>query len=171
MTRKIRFGATALLAAALSLGATAALADKKPMPLGHHFLAEQGLLKHNQAASSPTGASKQIRMHQQSDLEVWGQQIHRRGWDGSKNFPVEQPKRALDVHKVPAASAFRGFTATERRAVQERLRAYGFYAGGIDGKWGPLTWAAVQRYAHEAGVFGELRDRRGAYGVFQGIMH
>ncbi|MEP3667313.1 MAG: peptidoglycan-binding domain-containing protein [Roseibium sp.] len=100
---------------------------------------------------------------------AWGAQIHRRGWDTENNFPIEHPKKELNVHRVPAAAAFAGMNFGQRIAIQKRLRAYGLYHDRIDGKWGPNTWFAVRAYAKEAGVYNKLQTRRGAYFVFRGI--
>jgi len=38
------------------------------------------------------------------------------------------------------------------RAVQERLRSLGFYAGGVDGVWGQSTQSAVQKFQQNRGL-------------------
>lgn len=43
-------------------------------------------------------------------------------------------------------------TIGERRRVQEALRRLGYYAGEIDGLFGPETRAAIRRFQHEIGV-------------------
>ncbi len=43
-------------------------------------------------------------------------------------------------------------TVGERRRVQEALARLGYYAGEIDGLFGPETRAAIRRFQHEIGV-------------------
>jgi uncharacterized caspase-like protein len=43
-------------------------------------------------------------------------------------------------------------TTGERRRVQEALTRVGYYAGGIDGIFGPETRAAIRRFQYEIGV-------------------
>jgi len=47
---------------------------------------------------------------------------------------------------------YRALTLPERIELQERLTARGFDAGGVDGKIGPLTIAAVRQFQRAAGL-------------------
>ena len=140
---------SAVLAAVLALSATAAVAEKTIVD----GVIVQDVIAHDSARA----------------MAVWGDQINNRGWDTGKNFPVKHPQRNLDVNKVPAAAAFAGLNMGQRMFIQKRLASYGLYVGRIDGRWGPQTWSAVRGYAEQAGVYDELRTRKGSYGVFQGI--
>ncbi|MFN4130948.1 MAG: peptidoglycan-binding domain-containing protein, partial [Paracoccaceae bacterium] len=51
------------------------------------------------------------------------------------------------VHATVAAQSFNSYSAAERRAIQTRLRAFGYYTGGIDAAFGPGTYRAVVAYA------------------------
>jgi peptidoglycan hydrolase-like protein with peptidoglycan-binding domain len=43
-------------------------------------------------------------------------------------------------------------TSGQRRLVQEALARVGYYAGRIDGIFGPETRAAIRRFQHEIGA-------------------
>ena len=74
------------------------------------------------------------------------------------------------VHATPAARAFNSYSAAERKAIQRRLRAEGYYAGGIDGAFGPRTYNAVLAYASDVGAAGTLRTTGGAFAVYDGLI-
>ena len=74
------------------------------------------------------------------------------------------------IHATPAARAFNSYSAAERKAIQRRLRAEGYYAGGIDGAFGPRTYNAVLAYASEVGATGTLRTTGGAFAVYDGLI-
>jgi peptidoglycan hydrolase-like protein with peptidoglycan-binding domain len=46
----------------------------------------------------------------------------------------------------------RALTGAERRELQERLSALGFATGGVDGKVGPNTIAAVRAFQRSVGL-------------------
>ncbi len=79
--------------------------------------------------------------------------------------PVHQ-----SVYSTPAARAFNSYSASERKAIQRNLRAWGYYRGGIDGSFGPGTYKAVVAYARDEGTSGSLSSRAGAYAVYDGLI-
>lgn len=93
------------------------------------------------------------------------------GADAPENWPVAHPGRPLNVHLIPPAYAFKGLTSPERAAVQLRLAKFGYYAGPIDGAWGPMTWAATHAYATEMNLTGDLGDMAGSLAVYRHIAH
>lgn len=83
--------------------------------------------------------------------------------------PVYAP-RAVSVYRTAAAQAFNSYSLTERRAIQRRLAAQGYYYGGIDGSFGPGTYNAVASYAADLGVSQRLSSREGAFGIYDGLI-
>ncbi len=75
------------------------------------------------------------------------------------------------VYRTTAAQAFNAYGHQERRAIQSRLRSYGYYTGGIDGAFGPGTYRAIVAYARDAGGEGQLRNRAGAFGIYDSLIY
>ena len=75
------------------------------------------------------------------------------------------------VHATVAAQSFNSYSAAERRAIQNRLRAFGYYTGGIDAAFGPGTYRAVVAYARDTGGERQLQSRAGAYGVYDSLIY
>lgn len=68
------------------------------------------------------------------------------------------PSRPAPVVNAPAA-AFHEFSPHGRRLIQQRLAAYGYYRGAIDGVWGRGTANAVAAFARDAGSVTSLSSR------------
>ena len=86
--------------------------------------------------------------------------------------PVYQAPRAqTSIYRTAAAQAFNSYSKSERRMIQKRLSAYGYYRGGIDGSFGPGTYSAVAAYADDQGQGRNLRTSAGAYGVYDGLIY
>lgn len=81
-----------------------------------------------------------------------------------------RPTYATSVYRTAAAQAFNSYSLTERRAIQRRLAAQGYYYGGIDGAFGPGTYSAVASYASDMGVSQRLASREGAFGIYDGLI-
>lgn len=73
------------------------------------------------------------------------------------------------VH-TPAAAAFAEYSPASKRAIQQRLRAYGYYRGPIDGTWGPGTRAAIEAYARDTGNLAALQSRDGTVRLLNGLL-
>ena len=82
--------------------------------------------------------------------------------------PRYEPQR-VSVYNTVAAQAFNSYSSSERRLIQRRLSAYGYYRGGIDGSFGPGTYNAVVAYAGDQGQ--SLRSSSSAYGVYDGLIY
>lgn len=77
----------------------------------------------------------------------------------------------VSIYSTPAARAFNTYSSAERRLIQRRLAAYGYYRGGVDGSFGPGTYSAVVAYANAARQSRELASTASAYGVYDGLIY
>ena len=75
------------------------------------------------------------------------------------------------VHATIAAQSFNSYTVGQRRAIQSRLRAFGYYNGGIDAAFGPGTYRAVVAYARDSGGERQLQSRAGSFGVYDSLLY
>lgn len=80
--------------------------------------------------------------------------------------PSYQPSYRSGIYASPAAQAFNGLSAEERRAVQVRLSNWGYYHGGIDGAFGPQTHRAIMAYAGDTQGTNQLSTVAGAYDFY-----
>lgn len=69
-----------------------------------------------------------------------------------------------------AAQAFAEYSPASKRAIQTRLRAYGYYRGAIDGVWGPGTSGALQAYARDTGNSAALSSRDATVRLLNGLL-
>jgi len=88
--------------------------------------------------------------------------------------PKPQPQPGYgygtSIYRTPAAQAFNSYSASERRLIQKRLAAYGYYRGGIDGSFGPGTYNAVAAYARDTGDNARLASRSGAFEFYDSLI-
>lgn len=80
-----------------------------------------------------------------------------------------EPRHATSIYATPAARAFQSYSLSERKAIQRNLRAWGYYRGGIDGAFGPGTYAAITAYARDEGI--SLSTSAKAYGAYDGLLY
>lgn len=83
--------------------------------------------------------------------------------------PHTQPQYQSSIYRTPAAQAFNSYSRAERRLIQKRLSAYGYYRGGFDGAFGPGTYSAVVDYADDQDQ--SVRSTGGAFGVYDSLMY
>lgn len=83
--------------------------------------------------------------------------------------PHRQPQYQTSIYRSPAAQAFNSYSRSERRLIQKRLSAYGYYRGGYDGAFGPGTYSAVVAYANDQDQ--SVRSTAGAFGVYDSLMY
>lgn len=82
-----------------------------------------------------------------------------------------QPRATTSIYRTPAARAFNSYSTKERRMIQRRLSAMGYYRGGIDGSFGPGTYSAIAAYADDEGMAGYLSSTSNAYGVMDSLIY
>lgn len=82
-----------------------------------------------------------------------------------------QPAPQVSIYSTPAAYAFNRYSSSERRLIQRRLAAYGYYRGGVDGSFGPGTYSAVVAYARSQGQTRELASTNTAFSVYDGLIY
>jgi Putative peptidoglycan binding domain len=75
------------------------------------------------------------------------------------------------IYNTAAARAFQSYSSAERRLIQKRLAAYGYYTGGIDGAFGPGTYRAVVAFARDEGAIRNLESAGGAYTIYDGLIY
>ncbi len=81
-----------------------------------------------------------------------------------------RPTHSTSIYRTPAAQAFNSYSASERKAIQRNLRAWGYYRGGVDGSFGPSTYNAIVAYSRDEGTSGNLSSTSGAYAVYDGLI-
>ena len=84
--------------------------------------------------------------------------------------PAPVPTYQSSIYQTAAARAFNAYSLTERRAIQRRLAAAGYYFGGIDGTFGPGTYNAITAYAADRRTSDRLGTTSGAFGVYDGLI-
>ena len=75
------------------------------------------------------------------------------------------------VYSTPAARAFNSYSPNERRAIQSRLRQAGYYNGGIDGSFGPMTYRAVMAISRDSTGTDKLGTMGGAFEFYDTILN
>lgn len=85
--------------------------------------------------------------------------------------PAPQPTYRSSIYATPVASAFNSYSYSDRRRIQQRLAAYGYYRSGIDGSFGPGTYSAIVAYAGDRGQRNALGSQAGVYGLFDGLVY
>jgi hypothetical protein len=81
-----------------------------------------------------------------------------------------QSNAASSVYATPAARAFNSYTLSQRRAIQSRLSQAGYYQGGIDGSFGPMTYRAVTAIAGDTSTTNPLATMSGALEFYDAIL-
>jgi len=84
--------------------------------------------------------------------------------------PGYQTPATTGIYDSPAARAFNSYTPTQRRAIQSRLASSGYYQGGIDGSFGPMTYRAVMAIAGDSTGTNQLSTMGGAFEFYDAIL-
>ena len=75
------------------------------------------------------------------------------------------------LSSTPAARAFNSYTRAECKAIQRKLKSWGYYQGAVDGSFGRGTYNAVLSYAADEGASSSLKSTAGAYGLYDGMLY
>ncbi len=85
--------------------------------------------------------------------------------------PVYVPANPGPVYGAsPARSAFMEYSPNARRAIQTRLKSYGYYHGSVDGVWGQGTARAIAAYARDVGYDDSLGTRNGVVQLYNALL-
>ena len=84
-------------------------------------------------------------------------------------YPPYQPTY-VNIYTTPCAVAFNSYSINERKRIPSTLSSYGYYRSGIDGQFGPNTYAAVNAYASATGKTSLLSTSSGAYTLYDGLL-
>lgn len=88
--------------------------------------------------------------------------------------PTYRPTQAAYVSPIyssPVATAFNAYSNTDRKRIQQRLAAQGYYTSGIDGAFGQGTYNAINAYANAQGKATQLNTPAGVHGVFGDMIY
>lgn len=91
---------------------------------------------------------------------------YRSQWHGGRSWG-----QGPSVYSTAAATTFNSYARYERRRIQRKLAWLGYYTGGVDGTFGPGTYAAIMAYAHAQGQRAEMRATSTAYGVYDSLLY
>ncbi len=81
-----------------------------------------------------------------------------------------EPAAPAGIYSTPAARAFNSYSPAERRRIQARLADAGYYRGGIDGAFGPMTYQAIMAIAGDSTGTGQLGSMAGAHEFYDTIL-
>ncbi|MFV0493302.1 MAG: peptidoglycan-binding domain-containing protein [Pseudorhodobacter sp.] len=97
---------------------------------------------------------------------------HRDTYDNRREGRVigSDRRAGSGLFQTPAARAFNSYPASERRAIQRRLAAYGYYSGAIDGAFGPRTHQALYAFAQGSGRGQALESASTAFSLMDGLL-
>ncbi|MEZ5779015.1 MAG: peptidoglycan-binding domain-containing protein [Paracoccaceae bacterium] len=84
--------------------------------------------------------------------------------------PTRYQPTQSSIYATPAARAFNSYSPAERRAIQSRLASWGYYHGGVDGAFGPMTYRAVMAYAGDTQGTAQISTAGGAYGLYDSLI-
>lgn len=164
LTTVTKTATAAILALAVALPAPAMALGKNE----RKFL--QGMLAAGAIAAIINHNNKQAGAGQTPDHGYYNPNPGRPGYQDPRPGRPDYGHRPPAYHGSAAAVAFAEFSPASKRAIQSRLRAYGYYRGSIDGVWGPGTSNAIQAYARDTGNGRALTSRDGTVRLLNGLL-
>lgn len=108
--------------------------------------------------------------YQTQTRDPYGNRYQTRYQDPYAATPRYQPAAPSGIYATPAARAFNGYSATQRRTIQARLANAGYYSGAIDGAFGPMTYRAIMAIAGDSTGTAQLETLGGAQEFFDTIL-
>ena len=154
-TRSIATAAVAALALAVTTAAPANAWGKN----------EQNFLKGVLATVIVTQIVKEARKNNRPSY----QQDYQPGYQpGPAPQPIYVPAPHYGYSVI--GQAFSEYSPASKRAIQTRLRAYGYYRGSIDGAFGPGTRSAIEAYARDTNNDGLTQSRDGAIRLMNSLL-
>ncbi len=87
--------------------------------------------------------------------------------------PSYQPRQTYRsaIYSTPMAQAFNSYSNADRKRIQQRLAAQGYYTSGIDGSFGPGTYTAISSYAADRDETTKLNTPSGVFGMFDSLVY
>lgn len=162
---------TRLATAAVTAVALAAAAAAPAQALGKN---ERNFLKGVAAAVIVNEIVKQSRPAPQPQ---WAPRhgyapAYRQDRDRRYGHKAQPPRHGYTqgYYSNAAASAFYEYSPQSRRLIQQRLAAYGYYRGAIDGIWGQGTAGAMQAYARDVNASAHLGSRDGSVQLYNALI-
>ncbi|MCU9847465.1 peptidoglycan-binding protein [Defluviimonas sp. WL0024] len=176
MLHKFRTSAIAALLIASTAAAPASAWGQREQDMlkGAAAAAAVGYLLMNSRAKAQQPARSQTGYYQPQTSYRQPQTSYRQPQSSYYPQPsYQQPARyeqpsygSSDVYSTPAARAFNSYPLSDRRRIQARLSEWGYYNGGIDGSFGPMTYRAVTAFAGDSQGTTELTTVAGAYDFY-----
>ena len=81
------------------------------------------------------------------------------------------PTYTSSIYQTPSATAFNSYETGQRKRIQSKLAAQGYYHSTIDGDFGPNTYNAVVAYANSTGKSNILSTSAGAFTIYDGLLY
>ena len=81
------------------------------------------------------------------------------------------PTYTSSIYQTPIATAFNSYQPAQRKRIQSKLAAQGYYHSTIDGAFGPNTYNAVVAYANTTGKKNILSSTAGAFTIYDGLLY
>lgn len=81
------------------------------------------------------------------------------------------PTYTSNIYQTQAAMAFNAYQPAQRKRIQSKLAAQGYYRSSIDGAFGPNTYNAVVAYANHTGKANILSSKAGAFTIYDGLLY
>ena len=79
-------------------------------------------------------------------------------------------QQQASIYSTPLTKAFNSYGYSDRTRIQRRMKAAGYYAGSIDGSFGPRSYDGLRLYARAMGHERGLNTSAGAFTFLDRIL-